>query len=442
MPFARSGIPVAAPAKSRPGHAAELAVGGAGHPRSWFYAMTTIGTLIDGREPFRAAITQGSTLDGRGHPMSSRDGSLVEPLPLINRHGADAIRWHFASMAPGRPTVRADDEAVALIARRVLRAYLGSAMFFARQAGGQNRTAPPGGRPTLDRWLLSELHTVIEDVTEAFETFRADLATIRIGGFVRDLSGWYVPLARRSRADLSALGECLDVLTRLMAPIAPFVSDYVWRLIRRPDAPDCVHDAPWPQASQPLIDERLNAAMVKARAIAGVGAAARTAANVATWQPLRVAHVAGPGLETLTTDLLSTVALLVNVKSVTLLPAAELNGSGRPGWALVSKPAGAVALDLTITPDLQREGLAGRSVQLIKAARRRSSAEVGDRVAVHWHASDEKLAAALTQFSAMISQAVPATRCTRLPVPVSPNPAAIEIVSVELGATFWLTPDS
>lgn len=468
MPFAQHGAPLRGSGRFASADPARLAVEGAGDPSNWSDVMMVIGALCAGQVPFRAVICPGRELDERGRPTTGRQGNLTEPFALIEQHGADAIRWYFATTTP-RPAGGVRDPAISRLQRQVLGAYLGSIRFFLEQASSPGRSVSwpsdradelPTTRSVLDRWLLSEFHSAIGVVTTAFEMFRSDVAAQRIRRFIGDLSGWYLPLFRRSLAGGAAAGQdaaglrvlrhCLDGLTRLMAPIAPFASDYGWNLIKGRDAPASVHLATWPRRLPTLVDERLNEQMAGIREIVGVGKAGRAAASIGAWQPLAAARLACAGSGAFTPEMLTLIAEELNVKAVEAVAA-------EPG----TDRAGSVVFDLTITPELRREGIARRSIRAIKDARRLAGLHLSDRIGLHWSTDDDEVATALTEFSPMISQAARATeyRCLdlgrrgpgrrdlgrrdlgRRDLGRRPDAHAYEYLSPDVGATFWLTRD-
>jgi isoleucyl-tRNA synthetase len=457
VPFALGGARPGESDSVAAGRPTSLAIEGGGNARDWCDAMTVIAALCDRRAPFDRAISPGRALDERGRVMGGRQGNQADPTALIERHGADAIRWHFAGATPERPGANVTEAAIGRIRRRVLGAYLASALFFAEQADQAEARAPwlngailpVDDRPVLDRWLLSELHSAVSEVSEGLEAFRSDVAARRIERLIADLAGWYLRLSGRRLADVADVGQaavvlrtlrhCLDVLTRLMAPIAPHLSDHVWNLIRHKNAPSSVHLATWPTALTALVDERLNEQMTRVRGIVGVGKAARAASMIGSWQPLTTARLACEGGAEFTPELLMLIAEELNVENVE--PVATVpDAAGSPRWLVASKQAGTVALEVVITPRLRLEGIAKRSIRLIKQARQRIGLRIGDLVDVGWTTGDDEVGAALTEFSPMISQAVGATGFHQLSSGFGPGAGAIEHASPELGATFWLTP--
>jgi isoleucyl-tRNA synthetase len=456
MPFAQDGRPLRESGSLAAGYPANLAVEGGGNARSWCDAMMVVAAMCDARAPFDAAITSGGALDERGRLMGGRQGNQADPTALIERHGADAIRWYFARATGQQAATNVTETAIGRVTRRVLGTYLGVAVFFAEHADKVGERAPwlngaalpAHARPVLDRWLLSELHSAVGGVSAGLETFRPDVAARIVERLVADLAGWYVRLCRRRLADVAAAGqaaavlrtlhECLDVLTRLMAPIAPHLSDHVWNLIRDQNAPSSVHLATWPTKLTTLVDEPLNEQMTHVREIVGVGKAARATSMIASWQPLATARFACHGGAAFTPELLTLIAEELNVKTVE--PTAVPDAAMSPGWLVVSKQVGTVALEVVITPQLRLEGIARRSIRVIKEARRRNGLCIGDHIALGWTTSDDAVGAALTEFSPMISQAVAAIDYRRLPSGPTPRAGTIEHASPELSTTFWLTP--
>jgi isoleucyl-tRNA synthetase len=273
--------------------------------------------------------------------MSKHLGNVLEPMPLMEDAGADAVRWFFAAAGSPWSTRRIGRGALDEIVRKVLLTYWNTVSFlvlYANAAGANGLAwapamladAPePAARPLLDRWLLSELNSVTADVTAAMEGFDTAAAGRRLAAFIDDVSNWYVRRSRRrfwdgprtpdGAAAFATLYECLHTLTRLMAPIVPFVTDYVWSVLRTADDPDSVHLARWPGPDQSLIDERLSAQMHLARRLVELGRSARAAASIQIRQPLSRALVGAPGFADLVPELRDQIAAELNVRSLEAL---------------------------------------------------------------------------------------------------------------------------
>jgi isoleucyl-tRNA synthetase len=467
MPFAQHGAPMRHRPEFDASGPADLLIAGGAQLRGWYYALLSIGTLVLGRTPVQTGLRCGDVLDSRGRPTSSQLGNLSAPLPLLDRHGADAIRWFFATAARPDAAVRVTDAGICLGAGRVLRKFLNCALLYRRYAAvagaSESRaTGATSARLALDRWLLSEIQSTVADVTAALDNYRPDFATRQIERFIDDLSTWYVRRSRDRIAGLAGSGPqgvalatmrtALEVASRLMAPFAPFLSDHVWSLIRGCDYPDSVHLARWPQAGAQgqgeaqakgqgqaqanLADDQLRRQMLLVRRIARVGRAARATARIGLRQPLAMARVAVAGLAELGPELLGLVADELNVKSIEPLPAGAEFGSGyviagRPGL----RRGCLVALDIAVTPELRLEGLARTAIRVIQEGRRTGGFDPGEQIAVGWQTPDPMVATALTDYGQVISRRI---RATKYESAMAGDADSFECATHSLPATFWL----
>lgn len=253
----------------------------------------------------------------------------------MDQHGADAVRWFMAASGLPWASRRVGHGALEEIVRKVLLTYWNTASFFvlyanAAQAQGRAWTpdrlaeAPaPADRPLLDRWALAELHRTVREVDAALEEFDTARAGRRLSQFVDDLSNWYVRRSRRrfwegpetaeGSAAFATLYQCLETLTRLMAPIVPFITDHVWDVIRPEDGPESVHLAEWPAVDEGLLDEELTERMALVRRLVELGRSARAASGVRTRQPLGRALVGAPGWSALPEQLRAQISEELNV---------------------------------------------------------------------------------------------------------------------------------
>jgi isoleucyl-tRNA synthetase len=493
MPFAQHGAPWRNEAEFLRAYPAHFICEAIDQTRGWFYSLMVIGTLLFGRSSYENVLCVGLVVDDRGRKMSKHLGNVLEPVPLMDTHGADAVRWFFAAAGSPWSTRKIGSSALEEIVRKVLLTYWNTTSFlvlYANAAASAGTTwdaeklagtPPAADRPVLDRWLLSELHTLVRDVTQALEEFDSAAAGRRLAAFIDDASNWYVRRSRRrfwdgpgtpdGAAAFATLQECLETLTRLMAPIAPFLTDYVWGVLRNDGAPESVHLATWPAADHSLIDEQLSAQMALARRLVELGRSARSAAVLRVRQPLGRALVGAEGFTDLPAELRAQIAEELNVHELEPLAAvgeelveysvkpnfralgkqfgkgtpavaaaiqaadpaalsAELRSAGtasvevhgapvrigpddvivtqtpRTGWAVASEGGEAVALDIAITPELRREGLAREVVRLVQDARKSDGLHVSDRISLRWTTADPELAAALTEHGDLIRSEV------------------------------------
>jgi isoleucyl-tRNA synthetase len=301
--------------------------------RGWFYTLMAVGTLVFGRSPYENVVCLGHIMAEDGRKMSKHLGNILLPIPLMDAHGADALRWFMVCSGSPWSQRRVGPGALDEIVRKVLMTYWNTAAFFslyASHAAWAPHTARPvGERPVLDRWVLGEVHALAGAVGERMEGYDTVRAGRLLADFVDDLSNWYVRRSRQRFWDgdqdaMATLYECLHVLTRLLAPFVPFVTERVWQQVVRPgdpDAPESVHLAAWPQPGPGLVDDALSGRVATARALAEAGRAARKAAGLRIRQPLGRALAGLPSGTALPPDLLADVADELNVKDLQPLDA-------------------------------------------------------------------------------------------------------------------------
>ncbi len=346
MPFAQHGAPLRNLAEFEQAYPAQFICEAIDQTRGWFYSLMAVGTLVFGRSSYENVVCLGHVVDEQGRKMSKHLGNVMEPMGLMNSHGADAVRWFFAASGSPWGQRRIGPSVLDEIVRKVLLTYWNTTSFLVMYANASSagaadgaawvpedgaRAPLPADRPLLDRWLLSELHGCVRDVTAAFEVFDTASAGRRLAKLIDDLSNWYVRRSRRrfwdgpscadGAAAFATLHEVLVAATKLMAPVTPFLADYVWGVIRPGDSPESVHLSSWPVHDPSLIDESLSAQMALVRRLVELGRSARSAASVRTRQPLSRALVGATGFAALDPALRALVAEELNVDSLEPLAA-------------------------------------------------------------------------------------------------------------------------
>ena len=271
--------------------------------RGWFYSLHAISTLLFDQPCYRNCVCLGLILDAEGEKMSKSRGNVVDPWTVLDAHGADALRWYLYTATPPGNDRRFSVELVGEVIRNFMLTLWNVYSFFVTYAnidGWQPATNPESTNlPVLDRWILSELHLLVQRVTDALDNYDVTGAARPVERFVEDLSNWYVRRSRRrfwkgeededKAAAYSTLYECLTTLARLLAPFMPFIAEEMYQnLVRSVDAaaPESVHLCEYPQANEALIDEQLVEDMQLVMRLVSLGHGARNQAVIKLRQPL------------------------------------------------------------------------------------------------------------------------------------------------------------
>jgi isoleucyl-tRNA synthetase len=332
MPFAQWGYPhvEGSAEKFEQAYPAQYICEAIDQTRGWFYSLMAVGTLVFDESSYESVVCLGHILAEDGRKMSKHLGNILLPIPLMDEHGADALRWFMACSGSPWAARRIGHNALTEIVRKVLLTYWNTVAFHTLYANANSWTPessdepPVAERPAMDQWILGEAHRLTAQVTAALENFDTQRTGSLIAGFVDLLSNWYVRRSRRrfwagDPAALSTLHETLRLVTLLMAPLTPFITERVWQdLIVTTDesAAPSVHLASWPVADTSLIDDELDTRMSLARRIVELGRSARADAKAKTRQPLRRAVVASTAYDTLTPQLRAEVAEELNVRAL------------------------------------------------------------------------------------------------------------------------------
>ncbi len=275
--------------------------------RGWFYTLHAISTLLFDKPSFKNVICLGLVLDEKGQKMSKHVGNVIDPWEVLNESGADAFRWYFYTSAPPNAERRFAPSMVTDVVKNFTLTLWNVYSFFVTYANLDKPDLHKKVRQNndLDKWLLSSLNALVQEVTKAYETYDVPGATRPIEAFVEALSTWYLRRSRRrfwksesdsdKQAAYSTLYTSLVTLSKLLAPAMPFLADEMYQnLVRGVDAhaPESVHLAKWPQADENLIDETLNREMALVMRLVSLGHAARQKANRKVRQPLAEAAFA------------------------------------------------------------------------------------------------------------------------------------------------------
>ena len=313
---------------------ADFIAEGVDQTRGWFYTLHAISTLVFNKIAYKNVVSNGLVLDKNGKKMSKRLGNAIDPFETIKEYGPDATRWYMINNANPWDNLKFDLDGVAEVKRKFFGTLYNTYSFFALYANidgytGQEEQIPVSDRPELDRWILSELNTLIKEVDECFEQYDATRATRLISDFVQEnLSNWYVRLGRRrfwkgsfgddKLAAYQTLSYVLKTTAQLIAPVAPFFAE---RLYRDLNGAESVHLSLFPIADTALIDKTLEEKMQLAQKVSSLVLSIRQKEKIKVRQPLQ--RVMIPVSKIVSKEALLAVSELirseVNVKEVSLL---------------------------------------------------------------------------------------------------------------------------
>ena len=475
---------------SRSFYPADFIAEGQDQTRGWFFTLHAIATMVFDSVAYKSVISNGLVLDKNGNKMSKRLGNAVDPFMAIEKYGTDPIRWYMISNSSPWDNLKFDEAGVEEVSGSKFFGKLHNTYsFFALYANLCNfdfaaPQVPLAERPEIDRWIISVLNSLVKEVTDDIEDYELTKAARAISDFVvNNLSNWYVRL-NRSRfwdGDLAAnqtLYQSLKTVAMLMAPIAPFYADMLYRDLTGSET--SVHLAAYPKADEAAIDSKLEKRMAIAQQITSMVLSLRRKKNLKVKQPLTAIMI--PVLDEAQKQDIEAVADLimseVNVKGINYVGgdagilvkrikpdfkklgpkfgknmkaaaqaltsleqsqiaqfekdgkiALTLNGEEAvveladvevisediPGWLVANEGNITVALDITITDDLRKEGIARELVNRIQNVRKSKDFNITDRIVVKI-TPDEHVNDAVAQFKDYIAKQVLAVAIELAPV--------------------------
>jgi isoleucyl-tRNA synthetase len=445
---------------------ADFIAEGVDQTRGWFYTLHAIATLVFDKVAYKNVVSNGLVLDKNGQKMSKRLGNAVDPFTTLAEYGPDATRWYMIANANPWDNLKFDIEGVAEVRRKFFGTLYNTYSFFALYANIDGFSyaeaeIPLEERPEIDRWILSELNTLIKDVDGFYADYEPTKAARAISDFVQEnLSNWYVRLCRRrfwkgeyaqdKIAAYQTLYTCLLSVAKLSAPIAPFFMDRLYRDLvntTKSEGFSSVHLAKFPVSVENFVDKSLESRMQKAQTISSLVLSLRKKEMIKVRQPLQKVMI--PILDDNQRTEIEAVSNLimaeVNVKEIELLDDAsgilvkqikpnfktlgprfgkdmsliskaiqsfsseqinkldregtinidisgksiilsledvEITSQDIPGWLVANSGNITVALDITISESLKREGIARELVNRIQNLRKESGFEVTDKIKV------------------------------------------------------------
>lgn len=370
MPAAQFGYPYAPESKDRfeKNFPADFIAEGIDQTRGWFYSLLAVSTLVFGRSSYKSVLCLGHIVDSEGRKMSKRLGNVIDPWAILDRLGADALRWYFFSSGSPWVSNRVSWDAIEKSTSQFLLTLWNTYSFFVTYANVDGfdpcSPAPPlQERSILDRWIVSRLQSTVVEVTQALDEFDALRGARSLEAFVRDLSNWYVRRNRRrfwsARSEVSehdkqaayhTLHTCLSTVAVLVAPYCPFVSEEIYQnlVARRSGVESSVHLQPWPEPAPEARDPGLEERVSLIRKLVSLGRAARTQARIKIRQPLSKALLACPSdASRLEPELVAALVEELNVDSVEWVSLDAIEGerafSIKPNFKSLGPKLGAMA---------------------------------------------------------------------------------------------------
>jgi len=373
--------------------------------RGWFYSLHAISTLLFNRRCFNNVICLGHVLDAKGEKMSKARGNVVEPWAVINKYGADALRWYFLTSTAAGNVYRFDEAMVAEVSRRFLSTLWNVYSFFVTYAN-IDRFIPAGDKAKvelseLDRWIISELNQLIAEVDKGLDGYNPTEAGRRLEGFVDDLSNWYVRRSRRrfwkSESDADKLAayttlyECLVTLSRLMAPLTPFLAEEIYQNLVCSvfsEAPDSVHLADFPVADESRIDKQL---INEVRAVIELVSKVRALRNekgMKVRQPISkmVLDIKAEWIKRAISRFASEIKEEVNIKEIEFTDDISKYDSRR--YAFSTWGTSSTGIDTQLTRELEMEGMAREVVRRLQTMRRSAGFDIADHIVTYYQGDD------------------------------------------------------
>lgn len=441
---------------------ADFIAEGVDQTRGWFFTLHAIATMCFDSVAFKNVISNGLVLDKNGNKMSKRLGNAVDPFEVIEKYGPDPLRWYMITNAQPWDNLKFDVSGVDEVRRKFFGTLYNTYSFFALYANidgftGAEKQVPVAERPEIDRWIISLLNSLVSEVSDAMESYEPTRAGRAIQDFVMEnLSNWYVRLNRKrfwggtmdqdKLAAYQTLYECLKKVVVMAAPIAPFITDRIYRDLAG-DKTKTVHLAEWPTSDASLVDKQLEERMGYAQSLSSMILALRRKVNIKVRQPLAKIMIPAPddAFKAQVESIKSLILTEVNVKELqfvteddgilkkrikpnfkTLGPKhgklmkgiaaemakmsthdiamfekdgsfpltvageniliesgdAEVISEDIPGWLVANEGSLTVALDIEVSPELRKEGIAREFINRIQNIRKDSGFDVTDKITV------------------------------------------------------------
>jgi len=303
MPFAQWHYPFENDHEFSYNYPADFIAEGVDQTRGWFYTLHALGTMLFNEEAFRNVVSNGLVLDENGEKMSKSKGNTVNPFELINKYGADTVRWYMMSNSSPWENLKFSEDGLKEVQRKFFNTLVNTYSFFALYANIDGFTysgsqIPTNERPEIDQWVISRLNTTIKIVEEFLEDYEPTKAAREIEAFVEELSNWYVRRNRRrfwkegntldKTAAYQTLYECLKSISKMISPIAPFIGEWLYQNLNKVTGleEESVHVSFFPTVEETAIFKKLEHKMDMARLISSIVLRIRNQIEMNVRQPL------------------------------------------------------------------------------------------------------------------------------------------------------------
>ena len=466
MPYAHWHYPFENQEKFKRSFPADFIAEGVDQTRGWFYTLHALAAMLFDGIAYKTVVSNGLVLDKNGNKMSKRVGNVVDPFKTIDQFGADATRWYLITNASPWDSMKFDPEGIREVQRKFFGTLYNTYQFFALYANvdgfafGED-DIPIAERPEIDKWISSALNSLVKKVIYSLDEYEPTVAGRLIEDFVdAQLSNWYVRLSRRrfwkgdygldKQSAYQTLYECLETLSKLIAPISPFFADWLFQNLNQVTGRSAflsVHLTDFPEVKKSSIDLDLEERMKLAQDTSSLILSLRKKINIKVRQPLKkvLIPILNPAMKAQFEKVGELIRSEVNIKEIEYLEAnnefihkkikpnfvllgkklgpkmkavsmvlstftqqeigriekegkieipvegqeieitlaeVEISSEDLPGWMVASKGPLTVALDVTVTPELEREGNARELVNRIQKIRKDQEFDLTDRIRV------------------------------------------------------------
>jgi len=395
MPYAQLHYPFENKEKFERTFPAEFIAEGVDQTRTWFYVLHVLSTALFDSHSYKNVVANGIVLAEDGQKMSKSKKNFPDPMDVISKYGSDALRYYLMSS----PAVRAADlrfseKGVDEVYKKVILLTTNVLSFYKMYE--PDKTEVVESKDILDKWIISKMNLLVKEVTEQMDKYDLNKALKPVGEFINDLSTWYL---RRSRsrikgedekdkaAALSTLYQVLMTLSKVIAPVMPYLSELVYDRIG--GEKKSIHLEDWPEANMDAVDQKVLKSMDKVKEIVEIGLAIRQNESIRVRQALSALQITYDKLDQAYLDIIKEE---LNVKEVQVVPELSYGGD----WRSIEDSTEKVSLNIEITAELKKEGLMREIIRTINNLRKNAGLTIKDNVKIYFQTKSKELKDVLT----------------------------------------------